>query len=90
MLEPPCPGSSNEYPQSMFFSKLRKISDFFLSKNFPFLVVKFSIYLNRHVFVMRVTNIIVWNIFSVSEQQRLMCDCVGVQACPNLCWSHML
>ena len=26
---------------------------FFLSENFPFLVVKFSIYLNRHVFVMR-------------------------------------
>ena len=29
-----------------------KISDFFLSENFPFLVVKFSIHLNRHVFVM--------------------------------------
>ena len=25
----------------------------FLSENFPFLVVKFSIYLNRHVFVMK-------------------------------------
>ena len=24
----------------------------FLSENFPYLVVKFSIYLNRHVFVM--------------------------------------
>ena len=24
----------------------------FLSENFPFLVVKFSVYLNRHVFVM--------------------------------------
>ena len=24
----------------------------FLSENFPFLVVKFSIYLNRHVFIM--------------------------------------
>ena len=29
-----------------------KKSDFFLSENFPFLVVKFSIYLNRRVFVM--------------------------------------
>ena len=29
-----------------------KISDFFLFENFPFLVVKFSIYLNRRVFVM--------------------------------------
>ena len=28
-----------------------KMSEF-LSENFPFLVVKFSIYLNRHVFVM--------------------------------------
>ena len=26
--------------------------NFFLSENFHFLVVKFSIYLNRHVFVM--------------------------------------
>ena len=25
---------------------------FFLSKNFHFLVVKFSVYLNRHVFIM--------------------------------------
>ena len=30
---------------------MKKISEF-LSENFPFLVVKFSIYLNRHVFVM--------------------------------------
>ena len=28
----------------------------FLSENFPFLVVKFRIYLNRHVFVMVVRN----------------------------------
>ena len=29
-----------------------KTTRFFLSENFPFLVVKFSIYLNRRVFVM--------------------------------------
>ena len=29
-----------------------KKSEFFLSENFPFLVVNFSIYLNRRVFVM--------------------------------------
>ena len=34
-----------------FGQKEKKISDF-LSENFHFLVVKFSIYLNRHVFVM--------------------------------------
>ena len=33
----------------------------FLSENFPFLVVKFSIYLNRHVFVMSS------NIFGTTE-----------------------
>ena len=27
----------------------------FLSENFPFLLVKFSIYLNRHVFVIKVS-----------------------------------
>ena len=44
-------GGSNEYPQSMFWAEIRKISDF-LSKNLYFLVVKFSVYLNRRVFVM--------------------------------------
>ena len=31
-----------------------KISEFFLSENFHFLVVKFSVYLNRRVFVMNI------------------------------------
>ena len=44
-------GGSNEYPQSMFWAEIWKISDFYL-KNCHFLVVKFSIYLNRRVFVM--------------------------------------
>ena len=34
-----------------FEQKYEKVSAF-LSERFPFLVVKFSIYLNRHVFVM--------------------------------------
>ena len=40
-----------EYPQSMFWTEIWKISEF-LSANFQVLVVKFSIYLNRRVFVM--------------------------------------
>ena len=44
-------GSSNEYPKSMFWVEIWNISEF-LSENFQFLVVKFSIHLNRHIFVM--------------------------------------
>ena len=51
-LEPPRRGGSNGYPHSMFRAEIRKIPEF-LSENFQFLVVKFSIYLNRRVFVMR-------------------------------------
>ena len=39
----------------MFWAEIRKISEF-LSENFQFLVVKFSIYLNRRVFVMGLEN----------------------------------
>ena len=48
-LEPPYRGDSNEYPQSMFWAEVWKISEF-LFENFQFLV-KVSIYLNRRVFV---------------------------------------
>ena len=51
-LEPPRRGGSNEYPQSMFSTEIWKISEFFIKKIIPFLVVKFSIYLNRRVPVM--------------------------------------
>ena len=54
-LEPPHRGGSNKYPQSMFLSRnMKKYQNFFLSENFPFLVVRCSIYmyLNRRVFVM--------------------------------------
>ena len=50
-LEPPRRGGSNEYPQSMFWAEIWKLPEFFIWK-FSFLMVKFSIYLNRHVFVM--------------------------------------
>ena len=44
-------GTCNQHPQSMFWAEIWKISAF-LSENFQFLMVKFSIYLNRHVFIM--------------------------------------
>ena len=44
-------GGSNEYPQSMFWAEIWKLSEFLIRK-FQFLEVKFIIYLNRHVFVM--------------------------------------
>ena len=55
LLEPPCRGGSNEYPQSMFWAEIWKISEFFIWEFSFFLVVKFSVYLNRHVFVMKYT-----------------------------------
>ena len=50
-LESPRRGGSNEYLQSKFWAEIWKISEF-LSENFHFLVLKFSVYLNRRVFVM--------------------------------------
>ena len=41
-------------PQSMFLSRNIKKYQTFLSENFQFLVVKFSVCYNRHVFVMSV------------------------------------
>ena len=43
-LEPPRRGGSNEYPQSMFWAEIWKKYQSFLSKNFQFLEVRFSIY----------------------------------------------
>ena len=51
-LEPHRRCGSKEYPQAMFEQKYEKYQNF-LSENFHFFfVVKFSVYLNRHVFVM--------------------------------------
>ena len=51
-LEPPRQGGSNGCPQSVL-SRNMKISEF-LSENSQFLVVKFSIYFNRRIFVTKV------------------------------------
>ena len=58
-LEPLRRGGSNEYPQSMFWAEIKKKKKKkkkkkieFLSENFQFLVLKFSVYLNRIIFVM--------------------------------------
>ena len=51
-LEPPHRGGSNEYPQAMFWAEIWKNNRLILSESFNFLVVKFSIHLNRHFFVM--------------------------------------
>ena len=52
LLELPHWGSSNEYPQSMFWAEIRKILEFFIWK-FSFFGAEFSVYLDRHVFVMK-------------------------------------
>ena len=52
-LEPPRRGGSNEYHNLCFEQKYEKISEF-LSENFFFGgMVKFSVYLDRLVFVMK-------------------------------------
>ena len=51
-LEPPRRGGSNEYPQSMFWAEIWKISEFFIWKFSIFFGGKISVYLNRRVFVM--------------------------------------
>ena len=70
-----CRGSSNEYPQSIFWAEIWKIPEF-LSENFQFLVVKFSIYLNRHVFIMLrliVFGVFIWLLF-LSESLYVYCS----------------
>ena len=42
-LEPPLRGGSNEYPESMFWAEIWKISEFYFTKTFHFLEVKFSL-----------------------------------------------
>ena len=50
-LEPPRQGGSNKYHNLCFEQKYEKYQSF-LSENFQFLEVKFSIYLNKRVFAM--------------------------------------
>ena len=51
-LEPPRRGGSNGYPQSVLSRNMKNIEFFFLSENVQIFEVRFSTYLNRHVFVM--------------------------------------
>ena len=49
-------GGSNKYPQSMLWAETWKNIRIFYLKMFIFLVVKFSVCLNRYVFVMRASD----------------------------------
>ena len=99
-LELPCRGGSNEYPQSMFWAEIWKMSVFFLSENFPFLFVKFSMYLNRLVFVMECHNLIYISrkeAYHISKQWELrsVCNiCYLINGCLSVdskgLWVHRL
>ena len=80
-LKPPRRGASNEYPQSIFWAEMWKISAF-LSENFHFLVVKFSVYLNRHVFVMATHG---KRPYAVCGKHRPRSACAFAQADQCLC-----
>ena len=81
-LEPPRRGGSNEYPQSMFWAEIWKISAI-LSENVQFLVVKFSIYLNRRVFVKCMSsNVRVYS--EMCAQRRLKSTCASAQFVQSL------
>ena len=67
-LEPPHQGGSNEYAQSMSWAEMWKISEF-LSENIHFWVVKFSVYLNRHVLVMQIQSAQMINKFNTSDTE---------------------
>ena len=73
-LEPPRWGGSNEYPQSMFWAEIWKISGFLSELFLEILEVKSSICLNRHVFVM----------YSISPWCYLhTCKCHIFNQCPT-------
>ena len=52
-LEPPRRGGSNGYPQSLFWAEIWKILEFFYLKSLGFWRLKFSVHLNKSVFVMK-------------------------------------
>ena len=78
-LELPRWGSSNKYPQSMFWAEIWKILEF-LFENFPFLAVKFSIYLNRRVFVMRPVCSNIQGYYCILEESNFNFRYVGLYA----------
>ena len=64
-LEPPRRGGSNEYHNLRFEQKYEKYQSF-LSENFQFLEMEFSIYLNRCVFVM--VSLIIQSQFQINQE----------------------
>ena len=93
-LEPPRRGGSNGYPQSMFWAEIWKKIRVLLSENFPFFEVKFSIYLNRRVFVMcKVFNGVAASIDKVytichASRRTGVCLCWGFTA-QSIQWGHV-
>ena len=87
-LEPPHRGGSNEYPQSMFWAEIWKISHIFIWK-FSVFDVEFSIYLNRRVFVMDLENLILSQFgqfsFDVSSILRVYADTKGPDQPARMC-----
>ena len=83
-LEPPHRGGSNEYSSSMFWAEIWKVAEFFYLKIFIFLVVKFSVYLNRHVFVMLFASVVscVWGLF----RHYMFLTSVSLLYVPHLCF----
>ena len=65
-----------------FVQKYEKISEFFLSENFQFLEIKFSIYLNRRVFVMCKSRALTTRPTKVHQRRDLVFKCiVFIQNC---------
>ena len=100
-LQPPRRGGSNEYPQSMFWSEIWKISEF-LSEKFHFFGDKIFSILKRHVFVMRtVFRLYVESIFHCAFQDLKEAACLVLwpkiplgfhlreRTAQNRCCSHM-
>ena len=86
-LKLPRQGGSNEYPQSMFWAEMWKISEFFIWKISHFLVVKFSVCLNRHVFVMTGNNM---DLFKFKDQYGKELSCPNILGKYGKSWCLLL
>ena len=85
-LKLPHRGSSNVYPQYMFWAEIWKISGFFIWKFSIFLVVKFSVCLKRHVFVM-----VLFSICDFTDKSKVLWSCWGKQLTyPHIFWEGLV
>ena len=71
---------------------MKKILEF-LSENFQFLVVKFSVYLNRRVFVMTIICVVGRGYVPANTERRcnvttLQRRCIDVVASLCICWKN--